>query len=63
VGKRIDTPDTLEPVLGLLMRLQADGWGLQSVTHDIDYAAPGDGHRHIPVGGTVTVRLVPRSGR
>lgn len=62
MGKRIDTPDTLDPVLGLLMRLQAEGWGLASLSHDIDYAAPGEHARRIPVGGTVTVRLVPRRG-
>jgi hypothetical protein len=57
--KRIDTADTIDPVIGLLLRLQAEGWGLETVEHSIDYGRPGDKARRIPVAATVTVRLTP----
>jgi hypothetical protein len=57
--KRIDPPDTLDPVIGLLHRLQTEGWALDTVEHTVDYARPGDKARRIPVAAVVTVRLTP----
>lgn len=58
--KHLDLPDTLDPVIGLLHRLQVEGWGLDELEHTIDYGRPGEKARRIPVAATVTVRLTPR---
>lgn len=57
--KRIDAPDTVEAVVRLLTGLQVEGWGAKHITYEVDYAAPSPKHRKVPVGATVTVRLVP----
>lgn len=56
---RIDMPDTIDPAIHLLQTLQADGWGLETLDHTIDYQAPTKTHHRIPVAATVTVHLTP----
>lgn len=56
---RIDPPDTIDQAIRHLAGLQADGWQLDAITTDIDYQAPSDKHRAIPVETTITIRLHP----
>lgn len=57
--KRLDAEDTVDSVTHFLHRLQADGWGIESMEHHIDYVAPKPGGRKLPVAASVTVTLTP----
>lgn len=57
---RIDMPDTLDPVIGLLHRLQAEGWGLAALDHSIEYSRTTPKSPQFPTSATVTVRLIPK---
>ena len=63
--KRMDAADTVDTATHALHRLQSEGWGVSSVVSEFDYGTPeGDGSaKHgrtkLPVGVTVTIRLIP----
>ncbi len=56
---RIDAPDTIDAAIRLLAQLQAEGWGLVRVVHEVDYEPAGAKAREVPVAATVTVALRP----
>jgi len=58
VAKRVDAADTVDPVIHFLHRLQAEGWGVRSMTHEVDYERVGNGAR-LPVEATVLIKLEP----
>lgn len=60
MGKRIDAEDTVDLATHFLHRLQAEGWGVASIEHQVEYQSVGA--RKLPVGATVLVRLVPARG-
>jgi len=59
VPKRLDAPDTLEPVIGFLLRWAAEGWGVSDVECHVEYVAVKTGSRKLPREATVMVRLTP----
>lgn len=56
---RIDTPDTVEMALHQLVKLQSEGWGTRRVEFEIDYGKPGKNAHRLPIGATLTIRLIP----
>lgn len=57
--KRLDAEDTVESALVFLRSLQADGWGVSTLDHRVEYAPVKAGSKKLPIGATVTIRLVP----
>lgn len=57
--KRVDAQDTIDIVTGFLHRCQAEGWCLEGFEHEIDYYAKHEKDPKLPIGATVTIRLVP----
>jgi len=62
VAKRIDAEDTIDVVTHFLHRLQAEGWGIESLEHGIEYAQLGEKSKKMPVSAMVKIRLIPIRG-
>ncbi len=58
MAKRTDPPDTVDLAIHWLLKLQAEGWSLESLTHTIEYGEVGK-HR-LPYSAILTVTLTPR---
>jgi hypothetical protein len=43
----------------LLSKLQAEGWGIASVEHSVDYARITPKGPKLPIGATLVVKLTP----
>ncbi len=54
---RVSLEDTVDAAIHLLHKMQSEGWGMETLESEIDYAEVGK--TRLPVGATVTVRLVP----
>lgn len=59
MGKRIVAEDTVDDAIHFLQRLQAEGWGVTKVEHEVSYFDLPSGKRRIPVEAVLTVRLIP----
>lgn len=49
----IEAVDTVDSAMGLLDRLQREGWAVKGLTWDVDMK------NRLPVKSTVTIELVP----
>lgn len=59
MSKRIDPEDTVDNATHFLHRLQADGWGIESMETEISYGQTSPKAKKIPTRATVTIRLIP----
>ncbi len=60
--KRIDGEDTVDNSTHRLHRLQADGWAVREEHLEFEYAELKPGGARVPIGATLTVRLIPTRG-
>ena len=60
-AQRVTAEDTVDSAIHMLHKMQAEGWGMESLNAEVEYAKVGDSKPvKIPVATVVTVRLVPR---
>lgn len=57
--RRLDAQDTVDIATHLLHRLQAEGWVLEEMEHEIEYVRLDPKAPRLPVRATVVVRLIP----
>ena len=58
--RRMDAVDTIDTATNYLHRLQSDGWALESIEHNIEYAELSKKGPLLPIGAELTIRLIPR---
>jgi hypothetical protein len=56
---RIDAPDTLDSAIHLLAKLQSEGWCLKRLDQVVDFERLDKKAPRIPVGTTITIKLIP----
>lgn len=59
---RFAAASTLDPVIHFLLKLQAEGWCLESFEKRIDYETLPKGQKkgvQMPMGAMITIRLTP----
>ena len=56
---RVETPDTLDNAMNLLIHLQSEGWGLDHMEEHVEYDVSTKHGKRIPIGIILTVGLVP----
>jgi hypothetical protein len=60
MGKqKIESQDTIDTATHFLHRLQADGWALEGLEQEIEYAQARPGGPKLVIGSVVTIKLIP----
>jgi hypothetical protein len=59
-NKKVDPGDTIDHVTHYLHKLQAEGWTLQGLSHDLDYGESKSGSKLL-ISSTLKIKLIPRA--
>jgi hypothetical protein len=59
-NKKIDAGDTIDSATHYLHKLQSEGWTLQHLDHELEYAKSRNGGPKLLVASKVIIRLIPR---
>ena len=59
-NKKVDPGDTIDQVTHYLHKLQAEGWTLQGLYHELDYGESKSGTKLL-ISSTLKIKLIPRA--
>lgn len=61
MGKKVDPGDTIDQATHYLHRLQAEGWTLSNLEHELEYGQSRPNGPKLLISSTVTIKLIPRA--
>jgi len=59
-SKQVDPGDTIDTATHYLHKLQAEGWTLETLNHELEYGQSRKSGPKLLIASVVTVRLIPR---
>ena len=59
-SKHVDPGDTIDGATHYLHKLQSEGWTLQKLDHELEYAESRKNGPKLLVASKVIIRLIPR---
>lgn len=62
MAKKVDVGDTIDSATHYLHKLQAEGWTLAELSHELEYAKTRKDGPKLLIGSTLKIKLVPRWG-
>lgn len=60
--KRMDGADTIEMAVHYIAKMASEGWVLDNLEHQIEYAQLSPKAPRLPMKATVTITLIPVRG-
>lgn len=57
---KVDPGDTIDQATHYLHKLQAEGWTLEGMTHELEYGESRKDGPKLLIRSTVTIKLIPR---